>query len=72
MTDKDLKKEIYSTKDICDDYDAGLSLEFIAKRLKMNREVIFKEKITIKKAYKEVCSIVYELIMKRGSIVKRS
>ena len=71
MSQVDVKKEIYSEKDIQSDYDAGLSIELIAMRYKRNREFFFSEKISSKKAYEEVCKIIYEFIMGRKSIVKR-
>lgn len=62
----------YLTKDVTSDYDKGYSLEIIAKRYKKSQEVDFQNKISYKKAYEKICQIIYEFIMKRGSIVKRS
>lgn len=62
----------YLTKDVTSDYDKGYSLETIAKRYKTSQEVDFQNKISYKKAYEKICQIIYEFIMKRGSIAKRS
>ena len=61
----------YLTKDITSDYDKGYTLETIAKRYKASQEVDFQNKISYKKAYSKICQIIYEFIMKRGSIVKK-
>lgn len=62
--------ERYLKEEITSDYDKGFSIDTIAKRYKISQEIDFQNKISFKKAYEKVCSIIYDFIMERGCIVK--
>ena len=64
-------KTIYSTEDITSDYDKGYSIDGITERYKKSQEVDFGNKMSTKKARDKVCEIIYDFIIKRGSIVKK-
>ena len=63
-------KDIYSKAEVRNDYDKGYSIDGIAERYRKSQEIDFGNKMSHKKAYEKVCSIIYELIMERKSIVK--
>ena len=55
--------------DVRDDYDAGYAIEVIAERYRKKKvKVDYEKDLTKSNAYKEVCKIIYEYIMERGSI----
>ncbi len=64
-------KKTYSKEEVESDYDKGYSIDGIAERYRKSQEIDFENKMSHKKAYETVCSIIYELIMERGSIVKK-
>lgn len=50
------------------DYDLGYAIEVIAKRYRKLKKVDNGKELTKTKSYKEVCKIIYDYIMERGSI----
>ena len=65
-------RTIYSIKDITSDYDKGYSIDGITERYKKSQEIDFGNKMSTKKARDKVCEVIYDFIIKRGCIVKRS
>ena len=65
-------QHFYSAENVKRDYDKGYSLDGITDRYKKSQEIDYGNKISKKKAYETVCEIIYNFIIERGSIVKRS
>ncbi len=49
-------------------YDAGYSLDSIAEIYRKKQKVDYNIELTKNKAYKDICRIVYDYIIERGSI----
>lgn len=57
--------------DVRSDYDLGYSIDIIAERYRKKLKIDYGKELTKSKAYKEVCKIIYDYIMERGSIVRK-
>ncbi len=68
MRSSKLKTQAYLKEDIQNDYDSGYTLDTIADRYKKSQQVDFDNKISHKKAYAEICKVIYEYVMARGHI----
>lgn len=55
---------MYTANDVEREYDAGLELDGIAERYRLSQEVDCGRKIGKRKAYAEICEIVYNHIPK--------
>lgn len=64
-------KTIYSIEDITSDYDKGYSIDGITERYKKSQEIDYGNKMSTKKARDKVREVIYDFIIKRGSIVKK-